>query len=236
MSTPVAACAAPSLRTVIRSNPVVVFTRHEPASCGNRPEHPANYLVLGLQLPITRPSAVSSISPRSESTDLISSSRGVDQCGRTQVRIPLGHRQILVTHQFLHRPHRCPPQHQVRAEHDDAKCGDAGRHIRPARLIANAGPCTLARDRLPIVLAQDACTAVAGDGGGRVRDRQFPSASTAPSLAITAAQLPVLPTGASGSSSAVQLRTTEMPADGLVVPSIETGRRMRNRWPSGETS
>jgi len=77
----------------------------------------------------------------------------VDQCGRAQVRIPLRHRQVLMAHQFLHRPHCRTPHHEVRAERVTQDV-HAGRHIRAVRGITNPGPGSLPRDRLPVVQAQ----------------------------------------------------------------------------------
>ena len=51
------------------------------------------------------------------------------------MRIPLGHRQVLVADQFLHGPHCRPSHYQVRAERVTQDV-NAGRHIRPVRRVA----------------------------------------------------------------------------------------------------
>ena len=79
----------------------------------------------------------------------------VDPRGRAQVRIPLRDRQVLMAHQFLHRPHGRTPHDQVRAERvtQDAH---AGRHVRAVCRITNPRPAALPSDRLSVVKAQHA--------------------------------------------------------------------------------
>ena len=56
--------------------------------------------------------------------------------GRTQVRVPLRHREALMPDELLHASHRCALHRQVRAERVTRDV-NAGRHLCPLGRIAN---------------------------------------------------------------------------------------------------
>lgn len=66
----------------------------EPRYRDSNPCLPATYLVLGLQLPIPAFSRLQHFSTIGSGCSRFQQPNGVDQRGRTQMRIPLGHRQV----------------------------------------------------------------------------------------------------------------------------------------------
>jgi hypothetical protein len=90
---------------------------------------PATEPVLRLQLPIAAFCRLQYCSTPGSGNSRFQRPDGVDQCGRTQLRIPLGHRQILMTDEFLSRSHRRASHYEVRAERITQDV-HAGRHIR----------------------------------------------------------------------------------------------------------